>query len=189
MEQIKIQKKGMTVRLGIQAQFLAALAAAGMAVALPQLVHALGAFTGMGTALGELLLPMHLPVMLAGFVAGPWAGGLAGLPAPLVSHMLSGMPLAALLPFMVIELSVYGIAAGLMSPSAMSMMGKVVSAQVAGRAVRAVAILLGFYLLQSKVAPAVIWNSIIAGWAGILLQWILLPLLTKWTERLISHEK
>lgn len=188
MEQVKMKRAGIVPRLSIKAQTLAALAAAGMAVALPQLVHALGAFSGLGTGLGELLLPMHLPVMLAGFVAGPWAGAAAGLLAPMVSHLLSGMPLAAMLPFMAIELTVYGMAAGLLKPSALPMFGKVVLVQFAGRAVRAVAILLGFYLLQSKVAPAVIWTSIAAGWAGILLQWALLPLLTKWTERRMPHE-
>ena len=188
MEYTKTTGRTSLPRLSIKAQTLAALAAAGLAVALPQLVHALGAFTGLGTGLGELLLPMHLPVMLAGFVAGPWAGAAAGLLAPLVSHLLSGMPLAAMLPFMVIELAVYGCAAGLLKNSTLPVLGKVVLVQFLGRTVRAVAILAGFYLLQSKIAPAVIWTSIAAGWAGILLQWALLPLLTKWTERLMPYE-
>jgi len=188
MEQTKNIKSGILAHRSIKGQTLAALAAAGMAVALPQLVHALGAFTGLGTGLGELLLPMHLPVMLAGLVAGPWAGAAAGLLAPLFSHMLSGMPLAAMLPFMVIELAVYGGTAGLLRNSALPVLGKVVVTQFAGRAVRAVAILAGFYLLQSKIAPAVIWTSIAAGWVGIMLQWALLPLLAKWIERRLPHE-
>ncbi|MBR5558913.1 MAG: ECF transporter S component [Oscillospiraceae bacterium] len=175
-------------RLSIKTQTLAALAAAGAAVALPQLVHALGAFSGMGTGLGEMLLPMHLPVMLAGFLAGPLAGALSGLVAPLVSHMLSGMPLAAMLPFMMVELFAYGLCAGLLKRFRLPMLGKVLLTQVVGRALRAVAILVGFYLLGSKIAPAVIWTSIAAGFAGIVLQWAVLPLLTKKAERLMTHE-
>lgn len=188
MEQIKTMRQASSACLGIKGQTLAALAAAGMAVALPHLTHALGAFFGMGTGLGELLLPMHLPVMLAGFVAGPLAGGATGLLAPIINHVLSGMPLASLLPFMVIELFVYGVAAGISKGLSLPVWPKVILVQVGGRAVRAAAILFSFYLLQGKVAPAVIWTSITAGWMGILLQWAVLPPLVKGIERLISHE-
>ena len=67
-----------------------ALAAAGMAVALPQLVHALGAFAGLGTGLGELLLPMHLPVMLAGMLWGPVAGLACGFLLVLENRIQKG---------------------------------------------------------------------------------------------------
>ena len=188
MEYTKTLGRVSSAQLSIKGQLLAALAAAGMAVALPRLVHALGVFTGLGTGLGELLLPMHLPVMLVGFAAGPWAGVVAGLLAPVVSYMLSGMPLAAILPFMVVELAVYGFAAGWLKNRALPMVAKVVVVQLAGRAVRGVAILAGFYLLQTTVAPAVIYTSIAAGWLGIVLQWAALPALAKWTERLANHE-
>ena len=175
--------------LFIKVQTLAALLGVGAAVALPQLVHALGAFLGMGTGLGEILLPMHLPVMLVGFVAGPWAGAAAGLLAPLVSFMLSGMPMAAMLPFMMIELCVYGFSAGLLRGSRLPVLVKVLLTQAAGRMVRGGAILAGFYLLGTRIAPSVIWTSIVTGLAGIVLQWILLPLLTKGTERLVHGER
>ena len=53
---------------------------------------------------------------------------------------------------------------------------KLLIAQIAGRAVRAVAIVTGFYLFGSVINPAAIWNSVVAGLPGLILQWILVPL-------------
>ena len=85
--------------LSVKAQTLAALAAIIGAVAVPQVFHVLGAASGLGTSLGEAFLPMHLPIILVGLLAGPYAGAIAGLLGPLASFALSGMPGAAMLPF------------------------------------------------------------------------------------------
>lgn len=62
---------------------------------------------------GSIYLPMHIPVLLCGLICG-WAYGLAcGVVGPLLSSLLTGMPPAAVLPAMVIELAVYGIVAGI----------------------------------------------------------------------------
>lgn len=90
---------------------LAVLAAVIAAIALPQLFHMLGAVTGMGTALGQIFLPMHLPVLLVGLLAGPAAGLAAGAVSPLLSYAISGMPVLTGLPFMALELAVYGLIA------------------------------------------------------------------------------
>ncbi|MDE5565125.1 MAG: ECF transporter S component, partial [Oscillospiraceae bacterium] len=65
-------------KLSVKAQVLGALIALVSAVALPQLVHVIGAASGMGTSLGETFLPMHLPIILIGFLVGPYAAGVAG---------------------------------------------------------------------------------------------------------------
>ena len=66
--------------------------------------------------MGEVFLPMHLPVLLAGFCLGPLFGGAVGILTPLASCLVTGMamPAPAILPFMVVELAVYGAAAGLL---------------------------------------------------------------------------
>ncbi len=137
-----------------------------------------GAATGLGTALGEAFLPMHLPILLVGLLAGPYAGAVSGFLSPLLSFALSGMPRAAMLPFMMIELCVYGLATGLLRNVKMPTIGKVVAAQVAVRAVRAAAILLSVYAFgNSQIAVATIWTSIAAGLFGLVLQWAFLPLI------------
>jgi niacin transporter len=57
---------------------------------------------------------MHIPVLLCGLICGfPW--GLAcGLAVPLLSSLLTQMPPAAMLPSMLCELAVYGLAAALL---------------------------------------------------------------------------
>ena len=101
-------------KLSVKAQTLAALIALVSAVALPQIFHLMGAVSGLGTSLGETFLPMHLPILAVGLLAGPWAGLAAGALAPLVSFGLTGMPAAAMLPFMMSELAVYGLVPGLL---------------------------------------------------------------------------
>ena len=177
-------------RLSVKVQTLATLSAIVGAVAVPQIFHLLGAASGLGTALGEAFLPMHLPILLVGLLAGPYAGAISGLLGPLCSFALSGMPGAAMLPFMMIELCVYGLTAGLLRNAKLPTIGKVVVAQVAGRAVRAVAILLAVYAFgNSQIAVSTIWMSIASGLFGLALQWALLPLIVYRVENLKKNEK
>lgn len=173
-----------TLCVSRQARALAAAGAVAAAVALPQLFHGMGAVSGLGTALGQAFLPMHLPILLVGLLAGPWAGLVAGLLAPAVSFALSGMPVLASLPFMMIEVMGYGLFAGLLSGVGLPTIGKVLLAQLAGRGLRAVAVLAavyGFGVETVKVAS--IWTAVAAGLPGLVLQWALLPLVMFWLER------
>ena len=177
-------------RLSVKVQTLATLSAIVGAVAVPQIFHLFGAASGLGTALGEAFLPMHLPILLVGLLAGPYAGAISGLLGPLCSFALSGMPGAAMLPFMMIELCVYGLAAGLLRNVKLPTIVKVVAAQVAGRAVRAVAILLAVYAFgNGQIAVSTIWTSISTGLFGLALQWALLPLIVYRVENLKKNEK
>ena len=164
-------------RKTVGARLLAVLVTLVAAVLLPQICHLLGRAAGVGSTLGELLLPMHLPILLAGALAGPFVGGVAGVMAPLVSFALTGMPAATLLPFMVIELGVYGLCAGALSGTRLPSVVQLLVAQLAGRALRAVAILLAVYAFSYTAVPvAIIWNSVRVGLIGIALQWLIVPL-------------
>ena len=167
----------------VSRQALLTAIAVAVSVALPQLCHLLGAQLGYGTSLGEMLLPMHLPVMLAGLLWGPWVGLGVGFLSPLTSFALTGMPLPAMLPFMTIELVGYGLCAGLLSRHAMPTVCKVLVAQVAGRALRAVALLAAVGMEWTKLPISLIWTSITVGVAGIAIQLILVPALLLGLER------
>lgn len=171
-------------KLSVKNQTLATIGAVAAAVALPQLFHVMGALSSTGTALGETFLPMHLPIILAGLLAGPFVGAVSGLLSPLVSFALTGMPTSAMLPFMMIELCVYGLASGLLRNVKMPVIVKVLITQVAGRCVRAAAILIAIYVFGNTAIPvAVIWNSIAAGIFGLALQWALIPLVVYRVEK------
>ena len=72
---------------------------------LPLAFHSVG--------LGSILSPMHIPVLLCGLICGGGYGLICGITGPLLSSLLSGMPSATGLIFMVPELAVYGLAAGI----------------------------------------------------------------------------
>lgn len=115
-------------KLSVKTQTIGAFIALISAVALPQIVHVIGAVSGMGTSLGEIFLPMHLPIILMGFLVGPYAAGTAGLLSPLISFALTGMPSSVMLPFMMIELCVYGICAGMLRNVRIPVIAKVLIA-------------------------------------------------------------
>ena len=147
------------------------------AVALPEVCHLLGRALGVQTALGEMLLPMHLPVMLAGMLGGPVTGLVCGAVSPLVSFALTTMPKMAMLPFMTVELAVYGLCAGLLRRTNLPSLGQVMLTQLAGRVVRAIALAIAIYAFGFTGLPiSVVWTSITVGLAGILIQWAVLPL-------------
>ncbi len=154
-------------------------AAVTAAVLLPQLFHAVGAVSGAGTAVGAAFLPMHLPVLAAAWIAGPAVGMAAGVLSPLVSFGLSGMPTALLLPFMMLELGVYGFVFGKLRDTKLPVFVQLLITQIAGRACRAAAVLAAVGLLEhTKLTVASAYVFVLEGLFGILLQWALIPLLT-----------
>ena len=188
----KVQCKTFVCR-SWKAKTVAAVLAVVAAVAFPQVFHLLGMVSNMGTTLGETFLPMHIAIFLVAFFAGPWAGVAAGFVSPAVSFGLTTlmgqpMPTAVMLPYMMIELAVYGLTTGLLASTKLPSIATLLLAQVAGRGVRAFAIVIGVYLFSSPMKVAVIWNSVVAGLPGLILQWILVPLLVFYVERKAKHE-
>lgn len=167
-------------RRAVIAKALIAVTGIACAVALPQLFHLIGKISGTGAA----LLPMHLPVLLAGILGGPVVGLVAGILSPLVSFAISGMPSAVILPFMVIELGVYGIVSGALARTKLNSFAALIITQLVGRAARALAIIAAIYLFgNAQITLAAIPEFITAGLFGILVQWAAVPLLSERLER------
>lgn len=174
-------------RLSLTTKSAATLAAIVAAVALPQLFHVVGAASGMGNALGVAFLPMHLPVILVGLIAGPAVGAISGLLAPVASFLISGMPMAAMLPLMMAELAVYGLAAGALRSVKLPSLVKVLIAQVAGRLAYTLAVAVAVFAFGRDMSVTSIWtSSLVAGLPGLLLQWALLPLAAYWINDQIA---
>lgn len=174
----------------IRTKVLATVIAAVSAVALPQLFHVVGDVSGLGSALGETFLPMHLPILMVGLLMGKYCGAVAGFAAPIISFALTGMPKIGLLPFMAIELCVYGFMMGALKDKKIPTFGKVFAAQVAGRIIRAAAILLAVYAFgYTSISVQIIWTSIAAGLPGLILQWSLIPLIAFYIDTKIKNEQ
>lgn len=174
-------------KLSLSIKAAATVLAIVAAVALPQLFHVIGAVSGQGTMLGVAFLPMHLPIIFVGLIAGPAAGAIAGAAAPLASFLLSGMPMLAMLPLMMVELFAYGLVAGLLREVKLPSLVKVVIVQLAGRVVLTAATAIAVFAFGSSKTVAATWTSdLTAGLPGLALQWALIPLAAYWTESLIA---
>ena len=173
-------------KTAFKAKTITTILAIATAIVLPQLFHVMGIISGTGAMLGSVFLPMHIPVFVAGLMAGPVVGIIAGAVSPLVSFAISGMPAAALLPFMMFELAGYGLVSGLLVHVKMPVFAKLVIAQVAGRVVRGIAIAV-FGFGNQAVQLASIWTSVAQGLPGILLQWAIIPLLSYRMEGLKKY--
>ena len=162
-----------------------------LAVILPQIVHA-----ALGQPGGVKWLPMYLPVLLAGCLLGLRWGLAVGILSPLVSFAItsamgSAMPAAARLPFMILELAVFAAVSGLftklISKNGLWAFPAVISAQVAGRLV----FLLAVVICQSFVpfTPQVIWGQIVTGLAGLGVQAVLAPVIMIGLRALMKKDK
>lgn len=158
------------------------------AIVLPQLFHVIGVISGTGVALGVAFLPMHIPVLLAGFLGGSSVGLIVGIVSPLISLMISGMPTIVILPFIVIELAIYGLMSGLLSSVKISIFVKLLIVQVVGRAVRALAVIVAIYGFRNQTIDiSSIGDMVTASLPGIILQWMLIPLLLYRMKGLKKH--
>ena len=159
-----------TTRLTRSLSYSSILIATGLV--LPQLFHLVG-----GSSAGGIFLPMHLPVFIAGLLLGPVEGLAVGLLSPTFSFLFSGMPALSLLPFMIIELAIYGLASGLLARiRRMPLVAALVGAQIAGRLAKALALWVAAHLLHFPVPGVVtVYTALLTGLPGILLQLVVVP--------------
>lgn len=162
-----------------------------LAVVLPQLVHLAAGASG-----GVKWLPMYLPVLIGGCLMGARWGLAAGVLSPLASFavttiMGNPMPAAARLPFMVAELAVFALVAGLftrkIADRAPWAFPAVIAAQLAGRAV-----FMGLVALFQGVTPftpAMIWQQICTGLWGLAAQAVLVPVVIIMLRALMLKER
>lgn len=171
-------KKGNEKKFSFKTGTVVTFLSVTSAVTLPWIFHFIGALSGIGTVPGEVFLPMHIPLILTGLFAGPLIGLISGFFSPLISFALSGMPGVAMLPFIVIELSFYGLISGILGNVRFPTIIKVLIAQLVGRIAKTIAILFSICLLGNEVINvSVIWSTVLAGLPGMLLQLVIIPLL------------
>lgn len=138
--------------------------------------------TGQIPQIGNALCPMHIPVLMAGFICGPWWAAAVGMVAPLLRHVLFGMPPILIALAMCFELAVYGLISGLlygkMEKRLRNVYLSLVAAMILGRVIWGIAEVVilritdGLFTWTAFVAGAVL-NAI----PGILVQIILIPVI------------
>lgn len=70
--------------------------------------------TGQIPQIGNMLSPMHIPVLLCGLLCGAPYGAAVGFIAPLLRHLIFGMPAMPSCLIMAFEMAAYGLAAGVL---------------------------------------------------------------------------
>lgn len=143
---------------------------------LPIAFHAVG--------LGSTFLPMHIPVLLCGLLC-PWPYGLfCGIAGPILSSLLSSMPPAVRLIYMVPELAVYGLVTALLfrrirtGNTVLDVYASLIPAMLLGRVIGGIVQAI-FFLSTAQEFTLALWAGayLIEGLPGIAVQLVLLPLL------------
>lgn len=172
-----LNRKNLSISAKISIKSVIGVALIALAVALPQFVHIIA-----GAAGGMTWLPMYLPVLIAGCILGAKYGVVVGLLSPVASYLITSafsnpMPMLARLPFMMVELAVFGCVSGAFAKSiaknALMAFPAVLVAEVCGRGVFMLCVL----ALQSvsTLTPSVVWAQIQTGLAGLFAQALLVP--------------
>ena len=149
-------------------------------VAIPWLCHVIHPLAG------PMFLPMFFFVLLAGLLFGWRAGILVGLLTPLISYGISGMPLPQVLPRIITEAAFYGLAAGILRRHfKLGVLTSIIGAIAIGR----MAALAATLIPGGSHSVILAWQTAKAGWPGIVLQLLLLPLIILLLEKLWSKNQ
>ncbi|MDE6401115.1 MAG: hypothetical protein K2L54_00715 [Clostridiales bacterium] len=158
-----------------------------LAIGLPQIAHVAG-----GATAGARWLPMYLPVLLAGCVLGSLWGVGVGIASPVASFGFTSliignaMPVLARLPYMIVELAVFGLVSGLLSrkieQNSLFAFPAVLCAQVAGRLVN---LIVGLIAGQNSVAA---WNVIQSGLIGLYVQALVVPFIAIILAKVVKND-
>jgi riboflavin transporter FmnP len=141
-----------------------------LAVLFPMIFHQFG-------MAGRIFLPMHIPVLLAGCICGPLSGMIIGLLAPALSFALTAMPPSYAVPLMTIELSLYGLAAGLFYYRLrLNVYIALIISLILGRIGFAIGLLiLGLFIELPYGVKTYFSISVITGLPGIIIQLVVIP--------------
>ncbi len=181
-----LQKQKLSVRLTVKATIAIFLAV--LAVALPQLTHTIG-----GAQAGAIYMPMYMPALLAGLLLGPLWGLGVGIASPLVSYAFTAlalnaaMPALERLPYMIIEVGIFGLVPGLFckraQKSPLVAFPAVLAAQASGRLAYVV-----YNLIAGKTASYV-FNSVATSFTGLWLQAAIVPVIAILLFAVLKHEQ
>jgi hypothetical protein len=135
---------------------------------------------------GATFLPMHIFIFIAALAYGWQAGLIVGLLTPLASYVISGMPPLTILPQIAMEVSVYGLLAGILHQKFnLRVIWSLLGAMLGGRLALLLAIIAIEFIsgvvhspLGTETSPYLsVWHTIEQSWPGILLQLTLIPVI------------
>lgn len=129
-----------------------------------------------------IFLPMHIPVLICGLVCGARYGMIAGVSLPLITFLLTGMPI--LFPIglsMMFELATYGVMIALMYKLTNEKLYiSLIIALIAGRIIYGIVASIFFSFTTIPFGMSIfVTSTIVTAFPGIVMQFILIPLFWK----------
>ena len=135
---------------------------------------------------GPTFLPMHIFVLVAGLAFGWRAGLVVGLFTPLSSYVVSGMPALQILPQIVVELSAYGLIAGILRERFnLRVVWSLLGAMAGGRLALFLVVPIIHLIVGESYGPLgleaspflAVWAVVKQGWPGLVIQLASIPLI------------
>jgi len=133
---------------------------------------------------GATYLPMHFFIFIAALTCGWQAGVIVGLLTAFASYAISGMPAITVLPQVAVEVTAYGLLAGLLRQKLnLRVIWSLLGAMAGGRLALLIAVVIVQAISGNVYSPlgpaatsyAAVWNTITQSWPGMLIQLALIP--------------
>ena len=156
------------------------LLAAGLI--LPMIFH-------MFSMTGPIFLPMHIPVLIGGMLLSPSMALLLGVITPIVSSVLTGMPVAFPMGvIMAFELGSYGLLASIATRKfKLNALLSLIISMIGGRVVAGLVVAVLVQLFGVQMDPIMyIKGAIITGLPGLMIQIVFIPTLIFGLKRAVS---
>lgn len=180
MEKVESVKKESILHSERSKVVIGTLLLSGLGVALPRIFHILA-----GTSAGATFLPMHIAVLLAAMIFGVLSGSVVAGISIVCSYLLTGMPSAARLPYMAIELVIYAVLLGLLNKKYNSYVSLILT-MVIGRILYSGVLFFAaeVFMLNSYGTPLL--ESVKVGMPGLAIQLLFVPVIAKFIHERIK---
>lgn len=145
----------------------------GIGITLPRIFHILA-----GSTAGATFLPMHIAVLIAALTFGTISASFVAGSSVIFSYLLTGMPSAARLPYMLIELVIYAILLSVFNKKFNSYIS-LIATIILGRILYAGVLFVAINLLGLPTYGISVIESIKTGLPGIIIQLLCVPFIAK----------
>lgn len=140
-----------------------------LGIALPRVFHVLA-----GAKAGATFLPMHIAVLISAIIFGVTSSTIVAGSSIIFSFLLTGMPTAQRLPYMLIELVIYAAILGFMCKKYNPYISLIITI-IVGRLIYAGVMFASTNIFGLQSYGISVWESVKAGIPGIIIQLICVP--------------
>lgn len=154
-----------------------------LGIVIPRIFHVL-----IGSSAGVTLLPMHLMVLIAALTFGITSASIVAGSSVIFSYLLTGMPALARMPYMLIELVIYGVLLGLFNKKFNSYISLILT-MFLGRILYAGVLWASVNLLGLNGYGISVIQSVKSGIPGIIIQLACVPILAKMFKKGINLDE